>query len=403
MKTVPWRIDADQFQQYLRALRFQYLKWDTFACGELRLRPESIVLSAEEHRQIVDMAERLAAILRKIERAFFDNPSILASIGIPPQVAQLIRHEVDSPLQLARYDFFQSSTGSWAVSEFNEDVPGGFNEIVSTHRLLTQYHPGFEFVDRFETEFLSAVPDQGTVALMYATGYSEDLQHMLILQKILAEREQSSLLCSPRHLKKALRGFKVNGRAISAAVRFYPGEWFPLLQNIGYWQNAVTRLPMLNPLRRLISQSKAIFSLWTQAQRLGVLTNDEIDFLRSVTPETYRWVDLTPSMREDIKTGRTEWVLKENFGRMGENVIMGSLSSEDDWQKAMQEADKHAQRYIAQRCFDVAPLSFSDGLQYPGIGAFLINGRFAGYYSRVAATPFLTHSATYVPTVIDVS
>ncbi len=364
--------------------------------------PESIVLSTKEHQTIVALAERLAAILRKVENRLVQSSEKLKALGISDELIELIQAEAESPLQLARYDFFPTPSGGWAVSEFNEDVPGGFNEIISAPQLLPEFHSGYQFVDRFAEAFLESIPATGTIALIYATGYSEDLQHMLILQTILQQRQQPAILYSPRHLKHRWGKFTVDGQSVAGFVRFYPGEWFRLLDNRRHWLHAVKRLPMLNPLRRLISQSKSVFAAWEEE---GMVSAEELEFLHSVAPLTYRLPDAIKrtDLFRHIKEDRREWVLKENFGRMGENVVMGSLTSDPDWQLSLAEALKRPHDFIVQQKFDVTPIPFSQGLQYPGIGAFMINGQFVGYYSRIAKEPFLTHSATYVPTVIDVS
>lgn len=98
---------------------------------------------------------------------------------------------------------------------------------------------------------------------------------------------------------------------------------------------------------------------------------------------------------------REAWVLKQNFGRMGDNVVMGRLVKPTDWATAVAEARRRPADWVVQQCFEVAPLDFATGPQYPAVGAYLINGRFVGYYSRVAPEPFLTHQAIYVPTVIE--
>ncbi len=396
MRSIRWDITPSQFSDFLRKLRFEYHKWDTFACGALRVVPESIVLSVQQHDLIVSMTERLASILRGIEQRVKHDQAALRRIGIPPRVAELIGIEAESPMQLARYDFFPTPEGGWAVSEFNEDVPGGFNEIIAVERLLPKHHPGYRFVDRFADSFLNAMPHEGRVAFMYATGYSEDLQHMLILQTLLQQRGQPAVLCSPRHLKSRFGRLTVEGERINAVVRFYPGEWYPLLSNRRAWRRAVTKIPMMNPLRRLISQSKAVFDLWDQP---GIVSSDDLQFLHSVAPATYCFM---PSHEKMLLDRPGDWVIKENFGRMGENVVMGSLVTSQHWQSAINYAKSKPADHVIQRCFGVAPMQFSTGTVYPAIGAFVINGRFAGYYSRVAAEPFLTHQATYVPTVIDV-
>jgi glutathionylspermidine synthase len=401
MRTVRWQCTPAEFQDYLKAMRFRYHKWDTFVCGGLNLIPESIVLTEQEHALIVSMTERLAAQLRDLERRVRTRPELLRKLGIPDAVAGMIEREVDSRLQLARYDFFPTTSGGWAVSEFNEDVPGGFNEVVAAPELLPTFHSGFKFVDRFAECFLSAVPNQGTIGLMYATGYSEDMQHMLILKKLLERREQPAVLCSPRHLRRSWGRWIAQGERLSGAVRFYPAEWFTFLENRRLWVRAVQELPMLNPLCRLISQSKAIFALWDDSELTSVA---EREFYHSVAPKTVFMTEFCKEAEavESLRREPGRWVLKQPFGRMGETVAMGSLTPAAEWEVCVKHALQKPTEYVAQDCFQVQPLEFSNGPLYPAIGAYVINGRFAGYYSRVAAQPFLTHQAHYVPTVIDV-
>lgn len=399
MRSFYWEIQPAEFADYHRHLRFKYQKWDSYVDGKLRLLPESLVLTRSEHQHVVNMAERLARILREIEVKLKQRPDLLARLGIPEVVRGWIQQEPDNDWQLARYDFFLTPDGRWQVCEFNEDVPGGFNEIISASRLLQPYHPGLQFVDEFAAALLDAVPKEGRIALLYATGYAEDLQHMVILQQLLRERGQDSVLCSPRHLRKTWGGFAAGEQKVTAGIRFYPGEWFGLLENKRDWVAAIRGWPMLNPLTRLITQSKAVFSLWEEA---GLVAPDDLAFLHEVAPTTYeaaREIQNADFWR-DLEAQRSQWVLKQNFGRMGDNVVMGSLVTDAQWSTTLAEVRKRPSDWVVQRCFAVAPLEFAAGPQYPAVGAYLINGRFVGYYSRVAPAPFLTHQAIYVPTVI---
>ncbi len=393
-------MQPEQFAAYHRQLRFGFHKWDSYVEGRLRLLPESLVLTAAEHEQIVGLTERLAEILRGIERRLKSQPEALSRLGIPPAVQAWIGQEPEREWQLARYDFFRTPDGRWQVCEFNEDVPGGFNEILSATRLLQPYHGEFRWVDDFGPRLLQALPDRGRIALLYATGYAEDLQHMVVLQSLLRERGQDSVLCSPRHLRRTWRGFSACGQNVVAGVRFYPGEWFGLLENRRDWHAAVSHWPMLNPLTRLITQSKAIFAEWHEP---GVVSEEDAAFLRSVAPATWRVAQRQADepLWQNVLDQREAWVLKQNFGRMGDNVIMGRLVSPVEWAAALAEARRRPSDWVVQQCFDVAPLEFAAGKQYPAVGAYLINGRFVGYYSRVAPEPFLTHQAIYVPTVIE--
>jgi glutathionylspermidine synthase len=217
---------------------------------------------------------------------------------------------------------------------------------------------------------------------------------MLVLRDLLEKSGCETVLGSPRHLRHRFGRFTVDGSEISGAIRFYPGEWFGLLENRRAWSAAAARLPMMNPLCRLIAQSKSVFALWDLP---GMVDASDLDFLHEVAPRTEFF---RPAAAASLAEDPARWVLKQNFGRMGENVVMGSLVRPEEWQETLRHACSRPGDYVAQECFATRPLPFADGVMYPAIGAFLINGRFAGYYSRVAPTPFLTHQATYVPTVV---
>ena len=97
---------------------------------------------------------------------------------------------------------------------------------------------------------------------------------------------------------------------------------------------------------------------------------------------------------------RDRWVLKRAFGRMGDAVVLGSLVSAAEWERALAEAARDPHASCMQERFRVRPVQFGFGLLYPALGAYLVNGRFAGYYSRVASRPFITHEAPHVATLV---
>jgi hypothetical protein len=148
------------------------------------------------------------------------------------------------------------------VSEFNEDVPGGFNEAQALPELLGDPGPGHRWEAGFRDRFLEAFAPYPDVALLYATAFSEDLQHCLILEKWLAEAGHGTVLGSPAHLARGWRRPRVLGVGVDAAFRYYPGEWMPKLPNFETWRRVNPGLPMMNPLRRLVRQSKLVFAIW---------------------------------------------------------------------------------------------------------------------------------------------
>jgi hypothetical protein len=98
---------------------------------------------------------------------------------------------------------------------------------------------------------------------------------------------------------------------------------------------------------------------------------------------------------------RDRWVLKRAFGRMGDSVVIGALSPRASGRRAEWRPLRAPGDFCVQERFVVRPLHFEAGPLYPAIGAFLVNGRFAGYYSRAAPEPLITHEAYHVPTLVQ--
>lgn len=395
MKSATWDLAPGELRDLYRTLRFRYFKWDVFACGRCLVMPESVILSRSEHEKLVELAERFAAILIRLEEALVHRPDLLAQLGIPADVIPLLTRPQPSELQLARYDFFLTPDGRWMVSEFNEDVPGGFNEAVGLPDLIGARANGAAFAGDLRRAITDAFAPHDRVAFLYATGYSEDLQHMLIVQQWLETAGHATCMGSPAHLRAGWRGPRILGERCDAALRFYPGEWFTWLENRKDWERVLADFPMMNPLRRLIRQSKRLYAFWRDP---SLLSRDDIRFLEEHAPLTVAY-DAPPNGHDFA--ARDRWVLKHAFGRMGDTVIMGNLVSDIEWARALEDAAKDPRAWLMQERFDVTPLPDGGKPLYPAIGVYLVNHRFAGYYSRAAHQPFINHEAYHVATLVE--
>jgi glutathionylspermidine synthase len=394
----PWALDEGDRRTVLRELRFRHFKWDTWACGRCLVLPEILVVDEATHRRVVRAAEGLHRALTRFEEKVRRDPTALARLGIPAALHPLLAVEEDHGLQCARYDFFPTPDGRLMVSEFNEDVPGGFNEAQGLPELLGDPGPGVRWEDGLRDAFLQAFRDRERVALLYATAYSEDLQHMLILEKWLAGAGHRVVLGSPAHLRLRRRPGarpRILGEGVDAAFRFFPGEWMPRLPNFGSWRRLGGRLPVMNPLLRLVRQSKAMFALWWEDPDLSAEDRS------LVTAHCPRTGPFRPGEVSRLRNERERWVLKRAFGRMGDAVVLGALATEREWGEALREAVTRPDEWCVQERFHVEPIPFRQGTLYPTLGAFLVNGRFAGYYSRAAPRPFLTHEAYHVATLVQ--
>ncbi len=396
MRLTPWTLPEAEREALLRRLCFDYFKWDAYAAGRCLVRPEALVLSAAEHARAVAISEQFTHVLARLETALLARPDLLAALAIPPAVLPLVTAPQPEGMQLARYDLFLTPEGRWMVSEFNEDAPGGFNESVGLPDLLPPPAPGLAFAGDLRGAVTAAFAAHDRVALFYATGYADDLQHVLIVKQWLDAAGHDTVPASPAHLRAGWRGLTVRGVPCQAAFRFYPGEWYAWLENGRDWRRAAPVLPMMNPLRRLLRQSKRLYTLW---QDPDLLNAGDRAFVAAHTPAS---VPFDPARREEWEAAPAGWVLKRAFGRMGDAVVMGNLVPPAAWRDALAGAARTPGEWLMQARFDVTPLALNgDRPLYPTLGVYLVNNRFAGYYSRAAHEPFITHEAYHVATLVD--
>ncbi len=394
----PWPLQEEERAELFRALRFDHFKWDTFSAGGFTLLPEAMVVSEDLHAKVVRTVEALSRGLADMEAQVRREPELLDRLGIPRALHPILANDTGPPFQCARYDLFPCEDGRLMVSEFNEDVPGGFNEAVGLPELLGDPGPGRRWEAGLRTALVSAFSDVDGVALLHATSFSEDLQHMLILERWFRAAGHRTVLASPAHLTSSRwRGARVLGTPVEGAFRFYPGEWMPRLPNFPVWERALPRFRMMNPLRHLIRQSKKVFELWWE------LSKDAPELRALLDAHAPRTWTFAPEWHERLLAEPDRWVLKRVFGRMGDGVVMGSLVSAQVWADALNEARRNPRDWCVQTCFSVSRLAFAEGTMYPTLGAYVVQGQFAGYYSRVAPHPFLTHEALHVATVVQVS
>lgn len=388
-------VDATGFHELIEALRFDFHKWDAWLSGTLRVLPEALLLTRSELDDAIAICEAINGALDRVTRVVREDRGAQSRLAIPPLLQELIQAEVDWPFQIARYDLIPTDEG-WMIPEFNEDAPGGFNEAIAANALFGAVLARGAIAGDFAAAFLDAVPTGDRCAMIYATGYAEDLQHVLVLADRLRALGVDCVLASPDQLRCSVFGRpRVQGIPVDWILRFFPGEWYPFIHNLRDWQRAVTRVPVVNPLGRALRQTKALYAFWREHP--DVAPADRI-LLNRHTPET-GWFD--PAAIPGLAGDREPWVLKKVFGRMGDGVLMGRGCSAMDWQRGLDDAARRPADYLLQRAFRPHALpSVTGAAQYPALGIYLVNGRFGGCYSRADPIGFTTHEAHYVVTAV---
>ena len=400
MRTLAWPLDAAEINHLRDRLRFDFCKWDVFHRGRDDLLPDALILGAEEHEQLVSIAQRCWQALRPMEAELARQPESLETIGIPAGLRECMAQPQPTVGRLTRCDFHLAVGGHWVITEFNEDGPGGLVESHGLHRVLDE-----DFGERFSglrpagdlrPALLEAFAAYPRIGLVYATGYSLDLQPMALLASWLREAGHEVALGSPANLHFDGSTACLLDQPIDAIYRYYPAEWLPDLPNAEAWQRAQREVPMLNTVSALVAQSKCFYAAIEQ-QGL-VRASPERALLEAHLPES-RF--LRADQLDTLTAERADWVLKGAFGRMGDTVLLGIGASPEQWRQRLEAALADTLPCAMQARFDAVPFWFSNGMAYPTVGLFLLDGEFAGYYSRVSPYPVIDINAHHVATLVE--
>jgi glutathionylspermidine synthase len=170
-------------------------------------------------------------------------------------------------------------------------------------------------------------------------------------------------------------------------ARFFPAEWLPTIGAKPRWKPWFrdSRSPLSNPATALLVQSKRFPLVWD-----------------ALCTSLNRWRALLPETRSvsDVSGALEDWVIKPALGRVGENVVMESVTPTDKLRKLHREARGNESAWVAQRRFETIPIATPDGMRYPCIGVFTIDGRTVGAYGRVAANPIVDQDAQDVAVLL---
>jgi hypothetical protein len=92
---------------------------------------------------------------------------------------------------------------------------------------------------------------------------------------------------------------------------------------------------------------------------------------------------------EQLAAERGQWVLKSDYGAEGDEVIVGPLTSQQDWEESLRQAAPG--RWVVQRYFQARELPGGESINH---GVFLVAGRACGLYARAqkGATDVLAQS-----------
>lgn len=381
MKTAP--------PETVDAMALDYLMWNAYVDGRLCALADPVRLPGTELDEVARLSERFARLLERTVDLVLADPALLASYRFPPAVLRMFEAEAERPpVTLARYDAFRTPRG-WQFAEFNCDVPGGIHEGAALAALVVRDPQQFRVVE-YLTDAVCRDRARPTVAVCYASGYGEDLEQCQFLRRAWNRRGVPAILCNPENLVFNGRELRVFGEKVDAVYRFFPGEWLAEVDNLEAILAAMRAgaFRMVNGLTSLVAQSKKTMALWHE--RPDLLSAEERELVARHVPrsEFFRLSEVGRYRRE-----RERLVVKRQFGRVGEEVLLGAFCSDEEWADWLGWPASEPEEWIVQERFENLPVEAGGEKLYGCFGPYVVEGRFAGFYTRLAPDGFITYDA----------
>lgn len=383
--------------------------------GEPYFSLNALVLTGEEGQALTRATNQLADVFLKATRAIAPDVDRLVSYGFPWSAAELLSQEPETPLVLGRFDFAPDAAGHWWALELNADTPSGLRESVALDALIHRWAPGADGLRRpsaglgaaFARQVVAALETPGPpverLGLVTDAAMVEDLAQFVftrdLLAKVLAPRGVEVVLGDVDNLIWRRNRLCLLGRPIQALYRYYPFEAllgrpeFPAIYDAVF----AGQLRLINGLRGLLAQNKAVIAWIWQHRDDPIFSVAERAAIRDHLPPTYQILDLP----EDFDYRQA--VVKQVFGREGEEVYFGDRLSREDWLLCRRWRSYIVQDRIFVPSIDAVLWRRGGPARetlWPGIGAFICGLRFAGIYSRFGGQ-IIDHSAKYVATFVE--
>jgi hypothetical protein len=379
----------------VQELARRHLVWDAYVGGARRVEVHPLIIPRILHDLAVRAAESVARSIDEAAARAHADPEERALYGLTPDATRLAAASFESGdhASLVRVDLLLDEHLGWIACEVNADCPGGQNEALALPRLARA--AGFGR-GRDPTTVVAALARRlcelsrgEPVALLYATAYAEDLQVCALLARQIRAEGTAAILCPPTAPRWDGSRLRVRGAAVGALYRFFPTEYMEGQANVDGIVAAVRAgaVRTLSGFGHLYAQSKFAFTRAAARSAPLAATTD----VRDIGGEA-------------LVACRREWVVKRALGRVGEEVFVGDLADPEDWSAVIDDVLRFrargemwiAQRFVRQRCI---PTPWGD--RFLTLGAYVLDGSFAGYFARITPDSHAGHDALVVPVFVE--
>lgn len=301
------------------------------------------------------------------------------------------------PFFWTRYDAFEREEGGIFFSEFNYDKPCAQREILMSDMMKPCNNPNSNFSSEFIKGFKSAWQDftdidtSPVVAILVDPGHYEELHLAYLFIDILKPLNYKFIIVGGNNLYVENDNVLAFKQKVDIILKLFPTEFSNELNQFKdilklYNEGKVL---ILNDPRSIFVQSKSLFaSLWK-------LALDDSDFLtdieKRIIKETLPYTKIFDiSMIDELRSNKDKYVIKAAFGRYSEEVYIGKMHSDTEWDETIEYVRDSEKVHIVQefcqikkqRVLKYNGTCYDEVDAFGNFGLFMVNGEYSGISLR---------------------
>ena len=394
-------IPKNKYEDYRINLMFDCYKWDPQFSDNNTIAKHVLVLTKKEHEEVKRLTESLDKETIASEEFLNQNLKLAKPLALPKKIynelKSMTNYEPEKHVRLMRYDFHPTIDGTWAISEVNSDVPGGFAESSLMPKeamklLKNKKYKSIDFSDILTKAISKKVKKGGTIMMVHCTCYSDDRQVMQFLGDKLTEMGYKVLYGAADHVRfknnKAYSILSNNEVELDGIFRFTPLEWLKDIKPKKWSGYFDTVTPSCNHPVAIFAQTKRFPLIWDKLEENGI----KLDYWRKLLPETI-----------EVKNAKNRdgFIYKPACGRVGEKISIKEACSEEEYKIILKDVKKRPKAYLAQKKFISKPLEIDKEQYHVCLGSYTVDGKHAGYYARISKTSRIDSNAADIPVLIE--
>ena len=394
-------IPKNKYEEYRINLMFDCYKWDPQFSDNNTIAKHVLVLTKKEHEEVKKLTESLDKETIASEEFLNQNLKLAKPLALPKKIynelKSMTNYDSKKHIRLMRYDFHPTVDGTWAISEVNSDVPGGFAEASLMPKEAMKFiknkkYKSIDFSDILTNAISKKVKKGGTVMMVHCTCYSDDRQVMQFLGDKLTEKGYKILYGAADHIRfKDNKAYSIlcnNETELDGIFRFTPLEWLKDIKPKRWSGYFDTISPSCNHPVAIFAQTKRFPLIWNKLEENGI----KLDYWRKLLPETI-----------EVKNAKNKegYIYKPACGRVGEKISIKEACSDEEYQMILKDVKKHPKSYLAQKKFISKPLKIDDEEYHVCLGSYTVDGKHAGYYARISKTSRIDSNAADIPVLIE--